>query len=59
MLNKKNFSDKTGNALVEAPGMAADGLEEELDSYSRSAVTRIRFNVVIKPAIISLIALIV
>jgi hypothetical protein len=59
MLNKKNFSEKTGNALVEAPGMAADGLEEELDSYTRSAVTRIRFNVVIKPAIISLIALVV
>jgi hypothetical protein len=59
MLNKKNFLDKTGNALVDAPSTAADGLEEELDSYSRSAVTRIRFNVVIKPAIISLIALLV
>lgn len=59
MLNRKNFSDKTGNALVEAPGTATDGLEEELDSYTRSAVTRIRFNVVIKPAIISIIALIV
>ena len=59
MLNKKNFSDKTGSALVEAPGTATDGLEEELDSYTRSAVTRIRFNVVIKPAIISIIALIV
>ena len=59
MLNKKNFSDKTGSALVEAPGTATDGLEEELDSYTRAAVTRIRFNVVIKPAIISIIALIV
>ena len=39
MLNKKNFSDKTGSALVEAPGTAADGLEEELDSYTRAAVT--------------------
>ena len=59
MLNKKNFSDKTGSALVEAPGTATDGLEEELDSYTRAAVTRIRFNIVIKPAIISIIALIV
>ena len=59
MLNKKNFSDKTGSALVEAPGTATDGLEEELDSYTRSAVTRIRFNIIIKPAIISVIALIV
>ena len=59
MLNKKNFSDKTGSALVEASGMATDGLEEELDSYTRSAVTRIRFNIIIKPAIISIIALIV
>ena len=59
MLNKKNFSDKTGSALVEAPGTATDGLEEELDSYTRSAVTRIRFNIIIKPAIISIIALIV
>lgn len=59
MLNKKTFSDKTGNALVEAVGTATDGLEEELDSYSRSAVTRIRFNIVIKPAIISFIALII
>jgi hypothetical protein len=59
MLNKKNFSDNTGSALVEAPGTATDGLEEELDSYTRAAVTRIRFNIIIKPAIISVIALIV
>lgn len=57
MLNRKKFSDKTGTALVEAPEMSNDGLEEELDSYTRSAVTRIRFNTVIKPAIISFIAL--
>lgn len=56
MLNRKKFSDKTGSALVEAPEMSNDGLEEELDSYTRSAVTRIRFNTVIKPAIISFIA---
>jgi hypothetical protein len=59
MLNKNNFSDKAGSALVEAAGTATDGLEEELDSYSRAAVTRIRFDVVVKPAIISFIALII
>ncbi|GAB4293573.1 MAG: hypothetical protein Kow0098_14530 [Ignavibacteriaceae bacterium] len=36
-----------------------DGLEAELESYTRSAVNGIRFNLVIKPAIISFIALIV
>jgi hypothetical protein len=59
MLNRKKYSDNTGNALVDAPERADDGLEEELDSYTRSAITRIRFNTIIKPAIISFIALIV
>jgi hypothetical protein len=59
MLNRKKFLDNTGNALVNAPERADDGLEEELDSYTRSAVTRIRFNTIIKPAIISFIALII
>jgi hypothetical protein len=59
MLNRKKFLDNTGNALVNAPERADDGLEEELDSYTRSAVTRIRFNTVIKPAIISFIALVI
>jgi len=59
MLNRKKYSDSTGNTLVDAPERADDGLEEELDSYTRSAVTRIRFNTIIKPAIISFIALVV
>ena len=59
MLNRKKILDNTGNALVNAPERADDGLEEELDSYTRSAVTRIRFNTIIKPAIISFIALII
>jgi len=58
MLNRKKYSDNTGNALVDAPERADDGLEEELDSYTRAAVTRIRFNTILKPAIISFIALI-
>ena len=59
MLNRKKFLENTGNALVDAPVRADDGLEEELDSYTRAAVTRIRFNTIIKPAIISLIALVI
>jgi len=58
MLNRKKILDNTGNALVNAPERADDGLEEELDSYTRSAVTRIRFDTIVKPAIISFIALI-
>jgi len=57
MLNRKKFVDNTGSALVEPPARADDGLEEELDSYTRSAVTRIRFDTIVKPAIISFIAL--
>lgn len=59
MLNRKRTLDSTGSALVDEPSRSADGLEEELDSFTRSAVTRIRFNVIIKPAIISLIALVI
>ena len=59
MLNRKKFMEHTGSALVEPPARADDGLEEELDSYTRSAVTRIRFDTIVKPAIISLIALII
>jgi hypothetical protein len=58
MLNRKKFSENTGNALVDTPTRADDGLEEELDSYTRAAVTRIRFDTIVKPAIISFIALI-
>ena len=59
MLNRKKNLENTGTALVDAPGRADDGLEEELDSYTRAAVTRIRFNTVVKPAIISAIALVI
>ncbi|MCU0414280.1 MAG: hypothetical protein MUE91_07765 [Ignavibacteriaceae bacterium] len=59
MLNRKKYSDNAGHTLVDVPERADDGLEEELDSYTRSAITRIKFNTVIKPAVISFIALIV
>lgn len=36
-----------------------DGLEDELDKYTRSAVEDIRFSLIIKPAIISFVALII
>jgi hypothetical protein len=36
-----------------------DGLEEELERYTRSAISGIRFTLILKPAIISLIALII
>ncbi|MCW8805903.1 MAG: hypothetical protein OQK56_05535 [Ignavibacteriaceae bacterium] len=58
MLNRKKIVENTGHALVDAPTRADDGLEEELDSYTRAAVTRIRFDTILKPAIISLIALV-
>lgn len=59
MLNRKKILESTGHTLVDTPARADDGLEEELDSYTRAAVTRIRFDTIIKPAIISFIALII
>lgn len=59
MLTRKNSSEQTGHKIFDAPEIAQDGLEEELDSYTRSAVSKIRFNLVIKPALISFFALIV
>ena len=59
MLNKKKYLDNTGTALVDTPNRSDDGLEEELDSYTRAAVSRIRFDTLIKSAVISFIALII
>lgn len=59
MLNKKNLSERVTNSQLDAAEVSTNGLEAELDSYTRAAVTRIRFDVVIKPAIISFIALII
>jgi len=59
MLNKKNLSERIANPQLDSADVSTNGLEAELDSYTRAAVTRIRFNVVIKPAIISFIALII
>ena len=59
MLKTKNNFEDSETSLFESPDIAKDGLEEELDSYTRSAVGKIRFKLVIKPAIISFIALVV
>ena len=59
MLNKKKYLDNTGTALVDTPNRSDDGLEEELDSYTRAAVSRIRFDTLVKSAVISFIALII
>jgi len=59
MLNTKNPVEKTGSNLLNSPDILKDGLEEELDSYTRTAVSKIRFNVIVKPAIISFVALVV
>jgi hypothetical protein len=54
----KNVED-LGNKLFNNKEVIQDGLEDELDSYTRSAVSKIRFSMIIKPAIISFIALFV
>ncbi|MCG6913644.1 hypothetical protein LJE86_06975 [bacterium BMS3Abin03] len=59
MLKAKNKPEELGTQLFDTNGMIKDGLEEELDSYTRSAVSKIRFSLVVKPAIISFVALIV
>jgi len=59
MLNRKKTLENTGHTLVDTSVRVDDGLEEELDSYTRAAVTRIRFDTIIKPAIISFVALII
>ena len=54
----KNVED-LGNKLFNNNEVIKDGLEDELDSYTRSAISKIRFSLIIKPAIISFIALFV
>jgi len=54
----KNVED-LGKELFNTNEVIKGGLEDELDSYTRSAISKIRFSVIIKPAIISFIALLV
>ncbi len=46
------------NKINKVDFYATNGLEEELDTYKEDAIQRIKFSVIIKPAIISFIALI-
>jgi hypothetical protein len=59
MLKVKDKPVDTGTQLYDPNDVIKDGLEEELDSYTRSAVSKIRFKLIVKPAIISFVALIV
>lgn len=47
------------NAFVYPDLNTKDGLEDELDKYTRTAVEDIKFSLIIKPAIISFIALLI
>ena len=59
MIKTKNPIEATGNKLLDSSDMIKNGLEDELDSYTRSAVSKIRFNLVVRPALFSLVALVV
>ncbi|MCZ6701670.1 MAG: hypothetical protein O6940_01375 [Ignavibacteria bacterium] len=59
MQKTKNTTDEIGSNLFDTNNLIKDGLEDELDSYTRSAVSKIKFSMIIKPAIISFIALFV
>jgi len=59
MLKTKSKPTETGTQLFDPNDVIKDGLEEELDSFTRSAVSKIKFRLLIKPAIISFVALIV
>jgi hypothetical protein len=59
MLKTKSKPVEIGSKLYDPNDVIKDGLEEELDSYTRAAVSKIRFKLIIKPAMISFIALLV
>jgi uncharacterized protein YaaR (DUF327 family) len=59
MLKTKSKPIEIGSKLNDPNDVIKDGLEEELDSYTRAAVGKIRFKLIIKPAMISFIALLV
>jgi hypothetical protein len=60
MLKTESVREQSEVSQVKYPDLySKDGLEEELERYSRTAVNRIQFKLIIKPAIISFIALVV
>ena len=56
---QKTITDvkELGKKLFNNNEVITDGLEDELDSYTRSAIKKIRFSMIVKPAMISFIAL--
>ncbi|MCH7774432.1 MAG: hypothetical protein IH784_08515, partial [Bacteroidetes bacterium] len=46
MLKTKSEPVEIGTQLYDPNEVIKDGLEEELDSYTRSAVSKIRFNLI-------------
>ena len=56
MVNSQSLSKENQKNLLN-PDIANNELEVELEEYTRSAIRKIQFSVIVKPAIISLIAL--
>ncbi len=54
----KNVNTVNGNVNPFSEIYLNNGLEEEIDKYKISAISKIRFSLIIKPAMISFIALI-
>lgn len=58
MANTKTIINENTKNLLN-PDVVNNELESELESYTRSAIRKIQFTVIIKPAIISIIALVI
>ena len=60
MVNTEMVKDRAETISNKFPDLySKDGLEEELERYTQTAVNNIKFTLIIKPAIISLVALII
>jgi hypothetical protein len=57
MITTEKIFEKTANS--NAPDSESNILEEKVDAYKKEAIHQIRFSVVVKPALISFIALII
>ena len=59
MLNTGQAKEETEQSNTKYPDIySKDELEEELERFTETSLNKIRFSLIIKPAIISLIALI-
>ena len=59
MLKEKSHPNDHGSKIFDPNEVSKNGLEEELDNYTQTAVAKIRFALIVKPAMISFLALIV